>query len=247
MSPWWPSARTSALPSKTQNRWLALARLRRETSPADPAKGIGCAAGCHERLLPGQNTRACYVLIPPQCRIPLAREPSALSLRRLIAYASSSVVGLRRLGVLNITASCVPSGCFTVTLTAPRIPHPARGCPRRVAVTAPARRHPSRQRRRFASKGTAGSARPKPPPNPNARPLPSPRGRRREIVGSLRSKMGKRFFVSAASFSGRPFSALHCVFCPSPFTTRAEPPALPRGSALQKVATSGRAGLAARQ
>jgi len=31
----------SALSSKTQNRWLALARLRRGTSPAEPAKGIG--------------------------------------------------------------------------------------------------------------------------------------------------------------------------------------------------------------
>ena len=42
-------------------------------------------------------------VIPPQCRIPLAREPSALSLRRFIANA----FGLQRPGVLNITASCV--------------------------------------------------------------------------------------------------------------------------------------------
>ena len=57
-------------------------------------------------------------VIPPHCRIPLPREPSATSLRRLIACASSSVVGLRRPGVLNITASCVHTGGFTVTLIA---------------------------------------------------------------------------------------------------------------------------------
>src|ERR1019366_4877985 len=45
---------------------------------------------------------------------------------------------------------CVLSRCRTVTLTASRIPHPARG-PRRVAVSAPACRHPSCQRRRAAS------------------------------------------------------------------------------------------------
>jgi hypothetical protein len=32
-------ARTSALPPKTQNRWLALSRLRRASCPADPAAG----------------------------------------------------------------------------------------------------------------------------------------------------------------------------------------------------------------
>jgi hypothetical protein len=45
---------------------------------------------------------------------------------------------------------CVLSRCRTVTLTASRIPHPARG-PRRVAVIAPVCRHPSCQRRRAAS------------------------------------------------------------------------------------------------
>jgi hypothetical protein len=48
-TPYWPSARTSALTAKTQNHWLALARRRLVAvtqSPADPAQvATGAAAG----------------------------------------------------------------------------------------------------------------------------------------------------------------------------------------------------------
>src|ERR1700677_87209 len=40
-------------------------------------------------------------------------------------------------------------------------------------------------------------------------------------------------------FSWSFFSALLCVFCPSPFTTKAEPSALPRGSNLQGAPRAG--------
>ena len=201
--PWWPSARTSALSSKTQNRcwryrdcadWpvtLSPEQTRQKWQVAlPPARGW-----LSLRMLPGVTHKCCYVLIPPHCRIPLPREPSATSLRHLIANASSSVVGLRRPGVLNITASCVHTGCFTVTLTASRIPHPARGCPRRVAVIAPARRHPranctARLELANATRTSRVCSTPKPPPIPDARPLPSPRGRRSKIVCSLRSLNG---------------------------------------------------------
>jgi hypothetical protein len=119
-------------------------------------------------------------VIPPHCRIPLPREPSATSLRRLIAYASS--VGLRRPGVLNITASCVHTGGFTVTLTAGSSPRPRFAqCSRQFAGILRANAAASPQ------KEQPGLLAPKPPPIPDARPLPSPRDRRSELVGSLRS------------------------------------------------------------
>src|ERR1039458_2920997 len=82
-----------ALPSWSQKTWLALARLRRETSPADPANdcwlcgGVGmrdqptlrfslrCEAGCR-LCYPGSRTRD-VICNAAHCRIPLAREPSA--------------------------------------------------------------------------------------------------------------------------------------------------------------------------
>ena len=131
---------------------------------------------------------------------------------------------------------CVTHRCFSVTLIASRRPPAARDCPRRVAITAPVRRHPSRQHRRSPEKEQPGLLTPKPPPNPNARPLPSPSGRRWTIVGSLRSKVGKRsFFVSAASFSGPAFSAPR--FSPSPSLPRRKTSPPTRGDLLKSTST----------
>ena len=52
---------------------------------------------------------------------------------------------------------CVPSRCFTVTLIAARRAPAARDCPRRVAIIAPACRHPSCQFRRSAPHAAKGS------------------------------------------------------------------------------------------
>ena len=126
------------------------------TSPADPAKGIGCAAGCHER--PARLT----VLVParlwprlaPRCytqHILCVRSLVPRSLlysepRRHSSLASRFGAGIK----IRTIWRCVTHRCCTVTLIASRIPHPARDCPRRVAISAPACRHRSRQRSRFA-------------------------------------------------------------------------------------------------
>jgi len=74
------------------------------------------------------------------------------------------VLPARRPGSLSITASCVQTGCFTVTLTA--IPDLAFVR----AVRAPARRHPSRQNAAPPELNMAGSASPIPPPIPRCSP-----------------------------------------------------------------------------
>ena len=145
-------------------------------------------------------------VIPPHCRIPLSREPSATSLRRLIAYASS--VGLRRPGVLNITASCVHTGGFTVTLTACSSPRPRFAqCSRQFAGILRANAAASPEKEQPGLLPQCSPMRLAPPPILSARLLPSPRRLRGKLIGSLRSKKRKRsFFVSAASFSGPAFS-----------------------------------------
>jgi hypothetical protein len=70
---------------------------------ADPAHGVIGSQRLSRRSASRCEHKSMLCVIPPQCRIPLAREPSALSLRRFIANA----FGLQRPGVLNITASCV--------------------------------------------------------------------------------------------------------------------------------------------
>ena len=73
-----------ALPSRSQKTWLALARLRRETSPADPANGcwlcggvgmreqptlrfsLRCEAGCRLCFRDGtQHTLSVWSFLPP--------------------------------------------------------------------------------------------------------------------------------------------------------------------------------------
>ena len=99
------------LSAKSQNKLaLALPRLRDRRSEQTRTGWDGLRGGLSRRMLPGPTHKSCYVLIPPQCRIPLGRgNPRHWGPRRLIANASSSLVGFRRPGVLNITASCVQS------------------------------------------------------------------------------------------------------------------------------------------
>ena len=91
------------------------------------------------------------------------------SLHTFILFAlAPPACGTLQRGIKSRTIwRCLPYRCFPVTLTAPRrenIPTAARSCPCRVAVTAPARRHPSRQRNRSAGFGFwAGAATPKAP------------------------------------------------------------------------------------
>lgn len=95
---------------------FALARLAPRFFPQTRLNRSSARGWLSRRSASRCEHKSVLCVIPPHCRIPLAREPSATSLRRLIAYASC--VGLRRPGVLNITASCVHTRCFTVTLTA---------------------------------------------------------------------------------------------------------------------------------
>ena len=92
-------------------------------------------------------------------------EPPASSLRRLAQF--------RRPGSLNITASCLQRGCFTVTARASRTSRSSGALTASAARTAPVRRHPSRHclTSRFDQSG--GSANPKAPRPPLA-PLPPP-------------------------------------------------------------------------
>src|ERR1035437_8155648 len=62
---------------------------------------------------------------PPHCRIPLAREPSAMGPRRLPARQHD-----RRPGSLKITASCATTGCGVVTRLAVPTLALGRGKPR---------------------------------------------------------------------------------------------------------------------
>lgn len=153
----------SALSLKSQIRWLALSRLRRASRPADPAKTASARGWLSRTSASRCEHKSVLCVIPPQCRIPLPREPSALSPRRLIAYASS--VGLRRPGVLNITASCVHS----------RLLHCHTHCSPHLAlvraVRAPVRRHRSRQLRRSPEKEQPGLLTPSPRPTPMLDPF----------------------------------------------------------------------------
>ena len=77
--------------------------------------------------------------MPPPCRIPLAREPSAMAVP-----PAPRATRARWPGSSNITATCATCGCGAVTRTAFRRPrrHATARC---VAVIAPACRHPARQ------------------------------------------------------------------------------------------------------
>jgi hypothetical protein len=119
--------------------------------------------------------------IPPQCRIPLAREP----LGTWVPAASSHTVRasqrtLRRPGVSKITASCVQtSGCFTGTVRAsPDLALVRAAFARTHRASSQASFTPTPPTPTFQSVTRVCSA-PKPPPIPVApRPLPSPRGLR---------------------------------------------------------------------
>ncbi len=155
--------------------------------PADPAKGIGFAAGCHER--PARLTvllrPRLWPRLAPRCYTQhiLCVRSARSSLHTFILFAqqlpASRVPSARK--KCRTIWRCVTHRCFTVTLTA----NPHLALVR--AVSAPVRRHRARQRSRFTEKEQPGLLAPKPPPIPNARPLPSPSGLRSESVGSLRS------------------------------------------------------------
>jgi len=129
-------------------------------SPSRPGQRHRLAARCHER--PARLT----VLVPARlwprlasrcytqhilCVRALGRQVWLTPRSLLYSFSHRHSSPMSRFGAgikLHTIWRCVTQRCFTVTLTASRIPHPARGCPRRAAISAPARRHRSRQLRR---------------------------------------------------------------------------------------------------
>ena len=137
---------------------------------------------CHEGCFRLQ-TQELLSIVPPQCRIPLTREPSAPGTPPPPAYSHQSI---RRPGSLKITAPCVHRACRVChggCSAAPRPPRPASNPPRQPLP------HPSRQfirhslRRRRTPHSASDSVRrarerrqPNPRPSPNARPPSIPKG-----------------------------------------------------------------------
>ena len=133
--------RRSALSSRSQSCWLALSRLRHwqvTLSPSRPGdKVIGFAVGWHER--PARLT----VLVPARLWPRLAYRqfrqhtlcvrsaPASLHYFILIALTLLTREPLQRGIKLRTMWRCLHCRCFTVTLTASRIAHPARCRPHR--------------------------------------------------------------------------------------------------------------------